>query len=167
MTTRCLFVLAALLLCALASCSSAASQGGVFIDTTRIPSAMRADYESFAVNCSKCHSLSRALNAPVTNVEHWNLYVAKMMRTAGSAISPQEEPKILRFLHWYTLSYKKTLEDSSESQESAPAYVPPPDLAPPPAPEGAAPPPAAPDTTNLTPTQPAVPAMPSEAGESK
>src|SRR5262245_46197036 len=89
-----------------ASCASPAAQGNIYIDTSRVPAALRADYESFAVNCSKCHQLSRALNAPVTNVEHWDIYVAKMMRTAGSAISPQEAPKIIRFLHWYTESYK-------------------------------------------------------------
>jgi hypothetical protein len=95
-------------------CASPAAQGTVYMDTSRVPAALRPDYESFAVNCSKCHQLSRALNAPVTNVEHWDIYVAKMMRTAGSAISPQEKPKILRFLHWYTTSYKSADASGSE-----------------------------------------------------
>src|SRR5687768_16829580 len=107
MTTEAILLRAALLaLTLIAGCASPAAQGTVYMDTSRVPAALRPDYESFAVNCSKCHQLSRALNAPVTNVEHWDIYVAKMMRTAGSAISPNEKPKILRFLHWYTQSYK-------------------------------------------------------------
>jgi hypothetical protein len=67
-----------------------------------VPPDMQSDYESFAINCSKCHHADRALTAPVTDVEHWDIYVAKMMRTAGSAISADEKPHILRFLYWYT-----------------------------------------------------------------
>ena len=107
-------LLALVALAVAAGCASPATQGTVYMDTSRVPAALRADYESFAVNCSKCHQLSRALNAPVTNVDHWDLYVAKMMRTAGSAISPEEKPKILRFLHWYTLSYKTADASGSE-----------------------------------------------------
>jgi hypothetical protein len=67
-----------------------------------VPQDLQSDYQSFAVNCSKCHSADRALAAPVTDVKHWDIYVSKMMRTAGSAISPEERPHILRFLYWYT-----------------------------------------------------------------
>lgn len=67
-----------------------------------VPADMQSDYESFAVNCSKCHDLDRALAAPVTDHKHWDVYVAKMMRTAGSAINSAEAPHILRFLYWYT-----------------------------------------------------------------
>ena len=101
-------------------CPSPAAQGTIYIDTNRVPAELRPDYESFAVNCSKCHSLSRALNAPVTNVEHWDLYVAKMMRTAGSAISPQEAPKILRFLYWYTDTYRRSGKDDKAAAEQTP-----------------------------------------------
>lgn len=67
-----------------------------------VPPELQGDYESFVVNCSKCHPAERALAAPVTELRHWNIYVTKMMRTAGSAISKSEEPHILRFLYWYT-----------------------------------------------------------------
>lgn len=67
-----------------------------------IPAELRADYLSFTQNCAKCHGLERALNSHVADVRHWDLYVAKMMRTAGSAISRSESPKILRFLYWHT-----------------------------------------------------------------
>ena len=67
-----------------------------------IPTGLRADYMSFVDNCSKCHGLERPLTANVTETRHWDLYVSRMMRTAGSAISASESPKILRFLYWYT-----------------------------------------------------------------
>lgn len=116
----------------------------IYIDMQKIPMELRDEYASFATNCSKCHSLSRALNAPVTDPQHWDLYVAKMMRTAGSSISPKEKPVILRFLHWYTVSYDKasSLPGEGEANDSeAPA----PEPAPFPAvPEADSPPPSAP-----------------------
>jgi len=88
-----------------------------------VPPDMKADYESFAINCSKCHHADRALTAPVTDVRHWDIYVAKMMRTAGSAIAPNEKPHILRFLYWYTerkLAHGQTLEPARDGQPSVP-----------------------------------------------
>jgi hypothetical protein len=93
-----------LLLC-LPACGKTSTQATVYIDEKKIPDTMRSDYESFVGNCSKCHSLARAFNANVTDPAHWDMYVARMMRTAGSSISPAEKPHILRFLHWYTEKY--------------------------------------------------------------
>lgn len=90
-----------------------------------VPADMQSDYESFAVNCSKCHDLDRALAAPVTDHKHWDIYVAKMMRTAGSAINATEAPHILRFLYWYTdhkLGRDKT--DKAKTSEPQPAPAP-------------------------------------------
>jgi hypothetical protein len=81
-----------------------------------IPAQLHGDYESFIVNCSKCHGLERPLNAHVTDTRHWDLYVARMMRTAGSAISESERPRILRFLYWYT---ERKLRLNSESSAAA------------------------------------------------
>jgi hypothetical protein len=94
-----------------------------------IPADVQSDYEVFATNCSKCHALARALNAPVTDVKHWDLYVARMMRTAGSAISPEEAPHILRFLYWYTREHaaegaRSRAEDMGGSGASTPAVTP-------------------------------------------
>jgi hypothetical protein len=83
-------------------CRAALQRSGGLFDTSRIPAEIRKDYPVFAANCSKCHDLSRALNAPIHDVEHWNRYVARMARTPGSGISPAESPHILSFLHWYT-----------------------------------------------------------------
>jgi len=43
------------------------------------------------------------------------------MRTAGSAISAKEAPVILRFLHWYTVGYKKASSLPGEDSASEPA----------------------------------------------
>jgi hypothetical protein len=107
-----------------------------------IPPNLRADYMSFRENCSKCHSLDRPLQAHVDEVAHWDLYVAKMMRTAGSAISKVESPKILRFLYWYTERRNRlkaeakrakqsvVTEEKAEPVEPAPAPAPPQSAAP-------------------------------------
>jgi hypothetical protein len=97
-----LALLFALALVALLGCRTAAQQASVHIDQASVPAELRADYSTFAVNCSKCHSISRAINAHISDVEHWNRYVARMARTPGSGISPAEAPSILRFLHWHT-----------------------------------------------------------------
>jgi hypothetical protein len=108
-----------------------------------VPANLHADYVAFVDNCSKCHDLERPLRAHIDDVRHWDLYVAKMMRTAGSAISARESPKILRFLYWYT-ERKKRLETERAkevlapvTEAPAPAEVPPPPAAPQPAPEAA------------------------------
>src|SRR6476620_5536733 len=78
-------------------CTSTTQHASVHMDGEHIPAELKVDFECFAVNCSKCHQLSRALNAHITSVEHWNRYVARMARTPGSGISPKEAPSILRF----------------------------------------------------------------------
>jgi hypothetical protein len=108
----------------------------------QVPANLHADYISFTENCNKCHDLERPLRAHIDDVRHWDLYVAKMMRTAGSAISAKESPKILRFLYWYT-ERKNRLQNERAKEVSAPVeapaapYVPP--SAPPPAPPAAVP----------------------------
>lgn len=113
-------LLSAAALCA--SCTGSASQNTqpprLASDIGEVPADMMSDYRSFASNCSKCHDLDRALTAPVTDNRHWDIYVAKMMRTAGSAISAHEKPHILRFLYWYTDRKTGRLgEDSERSVE--------------------------------------------------
>lgn len=112
---RMLRLLSAAALCA--SCTGSASQNTqpprLASDIGEVPDDMMSDYRSFASNCSKCHDLDRALTAPVTDNRHWDIYVAKMMRTAGSAINANEAPHILRFLYWYT--DRKTARAREES----------------------------------------------------
>jgi hypothetical protein len=103
------------LLIAIAACSKGTPRVASDLEA-EIPAQLRGDYKSFAENCSKCHGLERPLNAYVTDTRHWDLYVARMMRTAGSAISESERPKILRFLYWYT---ERKLRLNSEGSAAA------------------------------------------------
>jgi hypothetical protein len=96
--------------------SRASPRSNTHVDVGDVPQELQADYQSFAINCSKCHDLERALAAPVTDRRHWDLYVAKMMRTAGSAIHESERDPILRFLYWYT--------DRKNDRRKQSSYVP-------------------------------------------
>jgi hypothetical protein len=67
-----------------------------------MPPAVVADYELFAIRCSKCHSLARPLGSGITEDAYWAKYVERMRRQPGSGISPTDVPTILRFLHYYS-----------------------------------------------------------------
>ncbi len=75
---------------------------GEGLDPQTLPATVRPDYAIFAQRCSKCHSLSRPLDANVTDERFWEAYVARMRRQPGSGISLADSEPILRFLHWYT-----------------------------------------------------------------
>jgi len=115
-------VLAAGLAIVASGCASQATpRADLRTDVGEVPANMQSDYESFASNCSKCHGLERALAAPVTDNKHWDIYVAKMMRTAGSAIHADEAPHILRFLYWYT---DRKMGRETEGAKAAPVTTP-------------------------------------------
>ena len=67
----------------------------------KYPPEIREAYDLFAVRCSRCHTLSRPLNAGIYDHEHWENYVARMRRQSGSGISPKDAEKILVFLRFY------------------------------------------------------------------
>ncbi len=77
------------------------------VDTAKLPPELRADYAVFAQRCSKCHSLARPLSSGIDDDEYWKRYVARMRRQPGSGISIEDEPPILRFLHYYSEEQKK------------------------------------------------------------
>jgi hypothetical protein len=74
---------------------------------SRLPEAMRPDYQVFAQRCSKCHSLGRPLQSGIADDEYWKRYVERMRRQAGSGISLADEAPILRFLHFYSVEEKR------------------------------------------------------------
>jgi hypothetical protein len=67
-----------------------------------VPAEVESEYQLFAVRCSKCHSLSRALDGGKKDDDYWKVYVTRMRRQPQSGISPEEEAPILRFLHYYS-----------------------------------------------------------------
>src|SRR5690348_9211269 len=86
----------------LTGCRVGTHYRGGRVNESLLPAEIRGDYQIFVANCGKCHDLTRALNARIDEPTHWDFYVARMARTAGSSISPQETPHILRFLYWHT-----------------------------------------------------------------
>jgi len=99
-----LALLAGLTLVHLGGCTSgrAGRRGGLPKATVATyPPDIQAAYELFAVRCSRCHTLSRPLNAAIYDHEHWENYVGRMRRHAGSGISPKDAEQILVFLRFY------------------------------------------------------------------
>jgi hypothetical protein len=76
-------------------------------EVVNVPPGLQADYALFAQRCSKCHSLARPLTSGIDDDEYWKRYVERMRRQPGSGISPEDEPAILRFLHYYSDEQKK------------------------------------------------------------
>ena len=66
-----------------------------------LPPDVQAAYRLFAVKCSRCHTLSRPLGAAIYDHSHWESYVTRMRRHAGSGISPADATQILVFLDYY------------------------------------------------------------------
>jgi hypothetical protein len=76
---------------------------------------IRADYVVFAQRCSKCHSLSRPLNAGIQDDAWWELYVTRMRRQPSSGISENDQKVILRFLHYYSQAQQNKAKASGAS----------------------------------------------------
>lgn len=87
----------------LATLSASGCGSGSGLDPGRLPPSMRAQYQRFEARCSRCHSLSRPLSAPVDSVEHWEKYLARMRRMPGSGINSQDAAMIMEFLAYYTV----------------------------------------------------------------
>lgn len=75
---------------------------GAGLDASALPDHMRAPYQRFEARCSRCHSLSRPLSAPVNDADHWRKYIARMRRMPGSGINEEDGRVILTFLAYYT-----------------------------------------------------------------
>ena len=97
--------LLAVLPCAAVACGGLHSSDEV--DVGQVPMELHDDYALFAQRCSKCHSLARPLTSGIDDDEYWKRYVERMRRQPGSGISPEDEPPILRFLHYYSEQQRK------------------------------------------------------------
>lgn len=80
----------------------------------KYPPDIQDAYRLFAARCSRCHTLSRPLNAQITEFDHWVAYVERMRHHAGSGISKADGEKILVFLEHYMK------ERSGEGERDAP-----------------------------------------------
>lgn len=105
MTTRVAWLALALVAASIgAGCTTgrSARRGGLAPETVAgFPAEIREAYGLFASRCSRCHTLSRPLNAPIYDHTHWENYVGRMRRHPGSGISSDNADRILVFLKYY------------------------------------------------------------------
>ena len=99
-------VLVALLGSGFVGCGGSARNSERYFRAADHSPEVQDNFVVFARRCSKCHSLARPLVAGVTNVEHWDHYVARMVRQPGSGITPRDVQPILAFLYYYTLEVR-------------------------------------------------------------
>lgn len=99
---RAIFLL--VLILGAAACVGASGRRGGLPESQvqQMPREVATAYRLFALRCSRCHTLSRPLNASITEYEHWEQYVGRMRRHAGSGISRKDAEQILVFLKYYT-----------------------------------------------------------------
>jgi hypothetical protein len=83
--------------------------GPAKIDVSRYPSAMKDRYKLFADQCSRCHTLARAINIDFVLDEEWERYIKKMMRRGKGVIAPAEAAEIYEFLIFDSKIRKKDL----------------------------------------------------------
>lgn len=76
------------------------------IDVSAYPPKYQELYQTFTVKCSKCHSLSRAINARL-KPDEWKLYVKKMKRRPGSGITDTNADALTDFLSFYSTEKAK------------------------------------------------------------
>ncbi len=78
------------------------------IDVSVYPEEMQDIYKNvFTKKCSKCHTISRPINAPYALPAEWKKYIKKMMKKPGSAINPIAAKKIYKFLVYDSSIRKK------------------------------------------------------------
>jgi hypothetical protein len=86
-------------------------KGPAKIDVSKYPENMKAAYKVFTVKCSKCHTVARAINCEFALDDEWERYVKRMMRKAGTWISPDEGKQIFEFVTYDSKIRKKDLYD--------------------------------------------------------
>ena len=96
-------LLSAVLFISAAACSGTQpARAGEGVQASAVPPDMKDEYALFSQRCSKCHSLSRALNNGDHDAQYWARYVSRMRRQPSSGIAPEDEPPILRYLNFYS-----------------------------------------------------------------
>ena len=74
-----------------------------------IPKDLVANYTLFSKRCSRCHTLSRPINAPISSARHWKAYVNRMRLNPSSGISPKDAQRIVMFLDYWTVHRNEIL----------------------------------------------------------
>ena len=87
----------------LSGCLSVSGRRGGLTDSqiASIPKDLVTNYTLFSKRCSRCHTLSRPINAPISSIKHWKAYVNRMRLNPSSGISPKDAQKIVAFLDYW------------------------------------------------------------------
>lgn len=75
--------------------------GAAQVDVSKYPQEVQDAYPVFQVRCSKCHALTRPLNARLRGSE-WKNYIKKMIRNPGSGINEESGRRIYVFLKYHS-----------------------------------------------------------------
>ena len=86
------------------------------INVSKYPTDMQTKYKVFAKKCSNCHSLARPINCEFALDDEWERYVKRMMRKAGTLISPDEAKQIFEFVTYDSKTRKKALFDKKTAE---------------------------------------------------
>jgi hypothetical protein len=93
------------------------------INVSKYPADMQAKYKVFAKKCSNCHTIARAINCEFALDDEWERYVKRMMRKAGTLISPDEGKQIFEFVTYDSKIRKKALyEKKLANPPKTPAF---------------------------------------------
>ena len=94
-------------------------KGPIEIDVSKYPQEQQENYKTFAVRCSKCHTLARAVNSPYALPEEWDPYVKKMQKKKRSGLNAKSAKKIIDFLIYDSSVRKKELIDRKLKEKEA------------------------------------------------
>lgn len=94
-------------------------KGPAKIDVSKYPDDMKARYKLFVAKCGKCHTPARAINCEFVLEDEWERYIKRMMRKAGTFISPDEGKQIFEFVVHDSKIRKKALYDKKLKETAA------------------------------------------------
>jgi cytochrome c5 len=94
-------------------------KGPAKIDVSKYPDDMKAGYKVFTTKCGKCHTPARAINCEFALEDEWERYIKRMMRKAGTFISPDQGKQIFEFVVYDSKIRKKALYEKKLKEAEA------------------------------------------------
>ena len=98
---------------------AAYDKGPAKIDVSKYPPDIQKKYALFTKKCSSCHSLARPINCEFALDDEWERYIKRMMRKAGTFITPDDGKQIYEFLVYDSKNRKKALYDKKLKEAAA------------------------------------------------
>lgn len=98
---------------------AAYDKGPAKIDVSKYPPDMQARYKVLTAKCARCHTLARVVNCEFVLDDEWERYIKRMMRKAGTFISPDDGKQIFEFVVYDSKVRKKALYDKKLKEAAA------------------------------------------------